>query len=181
MRQAIAYFLRPVILPSVASPELPHFPTLSHIFPHYLTLSHIFPHYLTLSHISDIISHYLTFSHIISHFPTLSHIFPHISHFRTLSHIISHFRTLSQIFPHYLTFSHIISQMAILAKKIYWTSKYVFIFATTFFLEHLPLLRRIQRDMIIHVHTSTCNAPLFLPDLNETRIFSAHFRKILKH
>jgi hypothetical protein len=43
------------------------------------------------------------------------------------------------------------------------------------------ILRRNKRDIIMNVHTSSCEVPLFLSDFNETWIFSIHFRKILKY
>jgi len=44
-----------------------------------------------------------------------------------------------------------------------------------------PTPRRIQRDIAVYVRTSSCKAPVFLSDFNETWIFSTDFRKILKY
>jgi hypothetical protein len=43
------------------------------------------------------------------------------------------------------------------------------------------ILRRIQRDIIIKAHKSSCKVQLFFPDFNHMWIFSTHFRKILKY
>jgi hypothetical protein len=47
--------------------------------------------------------------------------------------------------------------------------------------EKLLILRRNKRDMNINLYLSSCKVPLFVSDLNGTRIFSTDFRKILKY
>ena len=62
-------------------------------------------------------------------------------------------------------------------KKVFST-KSVFWFSLRLLSETFLILRRTERDIIIK---SVCKVPLFLSDFNETRIFSADFRKILKY
>jgi hypothetical protein len=54
-----------------------------------------------------------------------------------------------------------------------------------FFLELLSktfiILRRIRQDIVIYVKSLHVKYPLFLPDFNETWIFSTYFRKNLKY
>ena len=46
--------------------------------------------------------------------------------------------------------------------------------------EILLILRRMQLDITINVHRSSCKWALFLSDVNKIWIFSTDFRKILK-
>jgi hypothetical protein len=59
--------------------------------------------------------------------------------------------------------------------------KCVFWFSLQLLSETFLILRRIQRDIIINVHRSSCKVPLLLWDFNETWKFKADFRKILKY
>jgi hypothetical protein len=57
-----------------------------------------------------------------------------------------------------------------------------FDFLYNFFSETYFILRRNERDMIKNTYWSSCKVSfLFLPDSNETWVFSTHFRKILKY
>jgi hypothetical protein len=59
--------------------------------------------------------------------------------------------------------------------------KFVFWISPQLLSETFLILKRIQRDIIINIHRSSCIVPLFLPDFNEDGIFSADFRKMLKY
>jgi len=54
-----------------------------------------------------------------------------------------------------------------------------------FFLQLLSetflILKGIQQDIIINVHKSSCNVPLFLSDCNWSWIFFTDFQKTLKY
>jgi hypothetical protein len=47
--------------------------------------------------------------------------------------------------------------------------------------ETFLILRRIQRDIVIDVETSSRKAPLLLSDFNETWIFSTYLKKKLEY
>jgi hypothetical protein len=81
---------------------------------------------------------------------------------------------LYQIFPHYLI------NGTTFGKKLL-NIKCVFRFYLQILSEIFLILRRIQRDIIINVHMSSCKVPLFLSDFNEAWIFSTEFRKIDKY
>jgi len=58
--------------------------------------------------------------------------------------------------------------------------KVLFSFALQLLSEIFLILRRIQRDMIISVHRSSCKVPAILVRLNKLGFFWIDFRKILK-
>ena len=76
-------------------------------------------------------------------------------------------------------FFHFISQMARLPEKIIDNTMCVLMFFTTFS-ETFPILRRIQRNIIINAYWHV-KQPLLLSYFNENRVFSTYFRKTLKH
>jgi hypothetical protein len=82
---------------------------------------------------------------------------PPVQHFSTLSHKRQDFRK---------TLTQPVEVLLVPLQLVY----------ETFF-----TVKRIQRDTVIHVHRSTCDVPLFLPDFNETGMFSTDFRIILEH
>jgi hypothetical protein len=47
--------------------------------------------------------------------------------------------------------------------------------------ERFPIVRRIQWDVIINVHRSSCKLHAILSDFKGIWIFSKYFRKILRH
>ena len=59
--------------------------------------------------------------------------------------------------------------------------KCVFWFCLQLLSEKFLIVRRIQRDIIINLHKSSCKVPLLLSDLMKTRIFSIDFPKIFKN
>jgi hypothetical protein len=77
-------------------------------------------------------------------------------------------------FPHYLINGKIVGKMDTEHKMC------VLIFSKTFAWK-IIILSRIQRDITINVHTSSCKVQLFLSDLNNTFIFSKDCRKIFKY
>ena len=72
-------------------------------------------------------------------------------------------------FSHYLIKGKCLSQL-----------KCVLIFSKNLF-EIFPILSRIQWDIIINVHRSSCAVPDILSNINETWIFSDRFWQDLKH
>ena len=52
---------------------------------------------------------------------------------------------------------------------------------STSFVWNFLFLRRIQRDFVINVRTSSCEVPLFMSDFNETWNFQTDFRNTVKH
>jgi hypothetical protein len=81
---------------------------------------------------------------------------------------------LYHIFPHYLINGAIFGKKLLNIKCVFW-------FCLQILSQTFLILRRIQRDIIINVHRSSCKVPLLLLDFNETRILSTGFRKILKY
>jgi hypothetical protein len=77
---------------------------------------------------------------------------------------------LCLIFPHYLI------NGTIFEKESYWTQR-VFWFSLQLLSGAFLILRRLERDMIKNVYWPTCKVPFFLPNFNETRIFSTEFQK----
>ena len=47
----------------------------------------------------------------------------------------------------------------------------------TNFIPNILILRRIQRDIVINVKTSSCKVPLFVEDFNETKFCRLVFEK----
>jgi hypothetical protein len=82
---------------------------------------------------------------------------PALSHFSTLSHKRHDFR------------------------KNLLNIKCGFWFPLQLLSEIFLILRRIQRDITINVHRSSCNVPLFLSDFNGTWISPTDFRKIFEY
>jgi hypothetical protein len=78
---------------------------------------------------------------------------------------------LYHIFLHYLINGTIFGKPLLNIKCVFWFSLHLL--SETFL-----ILRRIQRDITINVHRSSCRVPL-LSDFNETWIFWTDFRKIL--
>jgi hypothetical protein len=78
------------------------------------------------------------------------------------------------IFPHYLINGTIFGKMLLNIKCVFW-------FSLQLLSETFLILIRIQRDIIINVRRSSCKAPLFLSDFNETWILLTDFRKIFKY
>jgi hypothetical protein len=66
-------------------------------------------------------------------------------------------------------------------QKTLLSIKYVFWSSVQLLLETFLILRRIEREIIINVHRSSCKVPLFLSNFKETWILSTDFRKILKY
>ena len=81
---------------------------------------------------------------------------------------------LYNIWPHHLI------DGTIFRKKTLLNIKHVFWFSLQLLSETFLILRRIQRDIIINVHRSSCKMPVFLLDFNESWIFPTDFWKILK-
>jgi hypothetical protein len=77
-------------------------------------------------------------------------------------------------FPHYLINGTIFGKRLLNIKCVFWF--YLQLLSETFI-----ILRRIQRDIIINVHRSSCKVPLLLSDFNETWIFLIDFRIVLKY
>jgi hypothetical protein len=77
-------------------------------------------------------------------------------------------------------FSHYLINGTIFGNKLF-NIKSVFLFSLQHLSKTILILRRNERDMIKNVYWSSCKYPLFLSDFNETRSFTADFRKIFKH
>jgi hypothetical protein len=77
-------------------------------------------------------------------------------------------------------FFHIISNDKIFGKKLL-NIKYVFWFSLQLLPETFLFIRIIQQDIIIKYRDLYVKYPLFLSDFNDTWIFSADFREILKY
>ena len=72
------------------------------------------------------------------------------------------------IFPHYVIFE----------KEVYLNTKIVcFPFFVQFLPETFLILRRIQRDITVNIHTSSCKVPVILFRFWLNLIFSIDFRK----
>ena len=65
--------------------------------------------------------------------------------------------------PYFSTLSH---KRHDFRKKVFKREVFVLIFST-FLSEIFIILRRIQRDIIITVHTSSCKVPVFISDSNQ--------------
>ena len=78
--------------------------------------------------------------------------------------------------PYFSTLSH---KWHDFRKKIIDNTMCVLMFFTTFS-ETFPILRRIQRNIIINAYWHV-KQPLLLSYFNENRVFSTYFRKTLKH
>jgi hypothetical protein len=70
---------------------------------------------------------------------------------------------LYHVFPHYLKNS------TIFGKKLL-NIKCVFLYSLQLLSETFLSLKRIQRDIIINVHRSSCKVPLFLTDFNQNSL-----------
>ena len=79
---------------------------------------------------------------------------------------------LYHIFPHYLTKARISKQK----KELKFC---VLIFFLQLSSESFVILRRIQRDIIRNVPRSSCKTPFTFVRINETRIISPDFQKLL--
>ena len=77
------------------------------------------------------------------------------------------------IFPHYLINGKIFGKAFRNMNRVLW-------FPQQSLYEKFVVLRRIQGDTIINVHTSLCKVPKLILDFNETWIFLTDFRKIVK-
>jgi hypothetical protein len=80
-----------------------------------------------------------------------------------------------QTLPYFSTLSHKhreLKKMALSIKCSFWFSLQIFFWRSL-------ILKIIQRDTVINVHTSSCKAPVILTDFNENWIFSTDFLKIL--
>jgi hypothetical protein len=66
-------------------------------------------------------------------------------------------------------------------KKTVLNVKCLFWFSPQLLSETFPILRRIRRGIITHIHRSSCEAPAILVRHNETWAFSTDFRKVLKY
>jgi hypothetical protein len=80
----------------------------------------------------------------------------------------------------YHIFTHYLINGKILEKKLF-NIKCVFWFSLQLLSETFLILKRIQWNIVINVHRSSCKVPLLLSDFNETWIFSTVFRDILKY
>jgi len=80
---------------------------------------------------------------------------------------------LYHIFPHH-------HKHMICGKKVL-NIKYVFWFCLQLLLETFLILRRIQQDIIIHLHRSSCKVPVILSYFNQKWIFSMNFKKSLEY
>jgi hypothetical protein len=81
---------------------------------------------------------------------------------------------LYSIFPHYLRNGTIFVKTLLKAKCVFW-------FSLRRLYEAFLILRITERDMIKNVIVLHVTNPLFLPDFNETWIFSTDFLKIIKY
>jgi hypothetical protein len=77
--------------------------------------------------------------------------------------------------PYFSTLSH---KRHDFRKNIIGHKMCILIFSATLF-ETFHILRRIERDIDINVHRSSCKVPLLLSDFNQNWIFSTDFQKIL--
>jgi hypothetical protein len=77
---------------------------------------------------------------------------------------------LYRIFPHYLTNGTILGKYLLNIKCVFW-------FSLQLLSETFLILRRIQRDMVINVHRSSCKVPLFLSDFNVLEFSRQIFKK----
>ena len=74
-------------------------------------------------------------------------------------------------------FFHIISQTALFSKTKLLNIICVFWFSLQLLSETFLILRRIWRDIILHIRWSSCTVPLLLSEFNEKLIFSITFEK----
>ena len=81
---------------------------------------------------------------------------------------------LYNIFPHYLINSATLERRVIEHKMCFA------IFCATFVWNFLTGIR-IERDIIINVHRSSCKVPVILTNFNDTWIFSTDFRKMFQY
>jgi hypothetical protein len=79
---------------------------------------------------------------------------------------------LYHIFPHYLINGTIFGEKILNIKCVFW-------FSVQLLSEIFLMIRRIQWDIIINVHRSSCKVPLLLSDINETWVFSQIFEPYL--
>jgi hypothetical protein len=89
--------------------------------------------------------------------------------------ILSYVTSLAS--PYFSTLSHTRRDFR---KKKLLNINYLFWLSLQTFLENFVIMRRIQRDIVINVKTSSCKVPLFLPDFKESWNFSTDFRKKFK-
>jgi len=80
----------------------------------------------------------------------------------------------------YHNFLHYLRNGTIFGNKLL-NIKCVFLFSVQLLSEIFLILRRIQRDIIINLHTSSRKYPLILSDFNKTWILLTDFRKTLKY
>ena len=98
-----------------------------------------------------------------------------------LDSVIHHARHMCHIFqsvaylalPYFSTLSHKWHDF----RKNVLNIKCVFWFSVRLLSKILLILRRIQEDIIINVHKSSCKVPLFLSHFNENWIFLTHIPK----
>ena len=81
---------------------------------------------------------------------------------------------LCHILPHYLI------NGTIFEKKKKSLNKNVFWFSLRFLSQTFLILGKITRHTVISVHMSSCKAPVILVRFNETWVFGADFRKMIK-
>jgi hypothetical protein len=81
---------------------------------------------------------------------------------------------LYHIFPHDLTNGTIFGKKLLNIKCV--------LILSTYLSETFLILRRIERDVIVHVHRSVCKLPAaVLIRFHETRICSTDFRSMIKY
>ena len=81
---------------------------------------------------------------------------------------------LHQIFWYYPINGTVFEKKSLNVKCVFW-------FYLQLLFETFLILGRNQRYTVMNVKTSSCKVPVFLSDINETWIFSKHFRKSLKY
>jgi hypothetical protein len=81
---------------------------------------------------------------------------------------------LYHIFPHHLMYGTIFGNKVIEHKNVFWSSLQLLS-------QTLLILRKIQVDIIVKLHRSSCKLSLFWSNFNETWIFSTDSQKILKY